>query len=145
MENGELTYALQQMQAILQHPQADAGRRARNHFNMGCVLDELKQPLDAIVCMSAVLALDQDDHHARYYRAHLYSQIGDRARARQVSLSSQCVKLLNQLAAILPPLARLWASMLYKSGQTHLVCFSVLHMPKAMDRQLSSPLCSLWV
>ena len=55
---------------------------------MGCVLDELKQPLDAMVCMSAVLALDQDGHHARHYRAHLYCQLGDRARPMQVSLWS---------------------------------------------------------
>lgn len=92
VQQGKLRFALQQMQVVLKHPGADVKRRKRNHFNMGCVLDELKQPLDAIVSMSAVLALDENYHHALHYRATLYSRLGDCSRALQVSVSSSSLQ-----------------------------------------------------
>ena len=86
LKKGNISYALQQMQAILEKPGADAKRRERTHFNMACIFDELRRPLDAGVSMSAALALDQNDHHAVSYRAHLYCELGDCSRAEQVSL-----------------------------------------------------------
>ena len=92
LQQGKLEYALQQLQYVLKHPGADVKRRKRNHLNMACVLDELQQPLDAIVCMSAVLALDENDHHAQDYRSQLYSRLGDCSKAIQVSLRSSSLQ-----------------------------------------------------
>ena len=78
--------ALELMQASLECPRRDDRRRGRAHFNMAAALNGLGRRLEAILSLSAALAVDPTNHGALNLRSIMYEFFGDFDRAEQVTL-----------------------------------------------------------